>query len=60
LTPQKVRGLGEGVSKLTLTIKADIIKHVIEVLQEEMGLMKVEFNEVMLECDVLCEQLGAC
>lgn len=22
--------------------------------------MKVEFNEVMLECDVLCEQLGAC
>jgi len=60
LTPQKVRGLGEGASKLTPTMKADIIEHVIEVLQEEMGLMKVEFNEVMLECDVLCEQLGAC
>jgi hypothetical protein len=49
--------LGEGVSKLTPTIKAE---HVIEVLQEEMGLMKVEFNEVMLERDVLCEQLGEC
>jgi hypothetical protein len=32
MTPQKVRGLGEGDSKLTPTTKVDIIEHVIEVL----------------------------
>jgi hypothetical protein len=42
------------------TIIVDITKHDIEVLREEMGLMKVEINEVKLEYDALCEHLGAC
>jgi hypothetical protein len=42
------------------TKKANIAKHVFEVLWREMNLMQVQLNEVMLECDMLHEQLGAC
>ncbi len=53
-------GLIKGANTLAPTKKANIAKHVFEVLWKEMNLMQVQLNEVMLECDMLHEQLGAC
>jgi hypothetical protein len=53
-------GLAHGVSILTSTKWFDIVEHVFEVLQREMGLIQIQFKEVTLGRNELHEELGAC
>ncbi len=53
-------GLAHGVSILTSTKWFNIVEHVFEVLQREMGLIQIQFKEVTLRCNEFHEELGAC
>ncbi len=41
---------------MNLTI--DIVQHVLEALQHEMVSMHVQFNELKMDCNFLCEQFA--
>jgi hypothetical protein len=42
------------------TKQANIAKHVIEVLREEMGVMQMQLWDMTLEQDALSEELATC
>jgi tRNA A58 N-methylase Trm61 len=52
-------GLAQGANILTFTRWADIVKHVLEALRGEMGVMQIQLWEVTLEHDAMREEMGA-
>jgi hypothetical protein len=41
-----------------MNLTVDIVQHVFEALQWEMAWMHIKFNELKMECNLLCEQLA--